>query len=66
MNKLTLEQAIVVTGYTGINACTNFRDFHKDVENRMNRSIMTHEFPSLTEEIKALYKDDFIKMCKTD
>jgi hypothetical protein len=43
MTKLTKEQAIVITGYTGITAC-NFGDFHGDVERRLGHPIFTHQF----------------------
>ena len=63
VQKLTKEQAIVITGFTGILAC-NFSDFHEDVEKRLERPVFTHEFASheLTEEIKELYKKDFLSM----
>ncbi len=64
MQKLTKEQAIVVTGFTGIAMCS-FSDFHEDVEKRLGRPVWTHEFGSekLTSEIKNLYKEDFMKIC---
>lgn len=58
---LTEHQKIVITGYTMI-ACVQFSVFHADCERRLGRPIFTHEFPSLKEEIKAAYKDDFMKL----
>lgn len=60
--QLTKEQAIIITGYTGITAC-DFADFHRDVETRLGRPIFTHEFPSMSDRIKDLYKEDFLAMC---
>jgi len=39
----TKQQAIIITGFTGITAC-NFGDFHEDVEKRLGRPIWTHQF----------------------
>lgn len=60
--KLTLEQAIIITGFTGI-ACCDFSSFHQDVEKRLGQPIWTHQFPSRAKEIKELYSEDFIAMC---
>lgn len=61
-DELNKFQKIVLTGFTGINFCNDFSDFHKDCEQRMGRPIMTHELPSLIEEIKELYTSDFKMM----
>lgn len=63
MKKLTKEQGIILTGYTGV-MCCKFSDFHEDVEARMGRPIWTHEFADkeFSAEVKKLYKDDFLKM----
>lgn len=59
MDKLTKEQRIVLTGYTGVlHGC--FSDFHEDVEKRLGRSVMTHEFVGMREELKQLYFHDFL------
>ena len=64
--KFTKEQALAITGFTGITAI-NFSAFHEDVEKRMNRPVFTHEFGcnDVWLEIKNLYKDDFLSMCHT-
>ena len=64
MQKLTKEQAIVLTAYTGVTCCP-FSDFHKECEKRFGRPIFTHEFSSekLCEEIKEAFKADFMDMC---
>lgn len=63
MTKLTKEQAIVITGYTGITACA-FHDFHEDVERRLGRPVFTHEFANkqFMEKIQELYRADFLEM----
>jgi len=43
MQKLTKEQALAVTGYTGITALP-FGDFHGDVEQRLGHPVWTHQF----------------------
>jgi hypothetical protein len=64
MQKLTKEQAIAITGFTGVMACKSFSDFHGDVEKRLGRPVFTHQFANkeLTEEIKEAYRADFIDM----
>ena len=64
MQKLTKEQAIVITGFTGVMACQSFSDFHGDVEKHLGRPVFTHQFANeeLTEEIKEAYRADFIDM----
>lgn len=64
MNQLTLEQAIVISGYTGF-LCCNFGDLHGDVEKRIGHPVWTHQFatPEMRERVKTLYRDDFIAMC---
>ncbi len=61
MKKLTKEQGIILTGFTG-KLCCKFSDFHKDVEQRMGKSILTHEIAHSFKEIKVIYKKDFMKM----
>lgn len=64
MSKLTLYQAVVITGYTGILACKNFSDFHNDVEKRLGHGVFTHEFADIDfkHKLKELYKKDFFSL----
>ncbi len=59
--KLTLEQAIILTGYTRI-LCCPISKFHEDAEKRLGRPIWTHEFgqKELWDVLKGHYKDDFM------
>lgn len=61
MKKLTKEQGIILTGYTG-RLCCNFADFHEDAEKRLGRAVFTHEFADkdFAANLQALYKDDFL------
>lgn len=63
MEKLTKEQAIAITGFTGV-CCCNFGDFQLDVEKRRGPTF-THEFGSeaIAAEIKELYREDFLALC---
>ena len=43
IQKLTKEQAVIISGFTGI-LCGEFSDFHADVEKRLGRGVQTFEF----------------------
>lgn len=59
MKKLTKEQAIIITGFTG-KLIGEFSDFHADIEKRLKRPVFTHEMAHL--DMIEIYKEDFIKM----
>jgi hypothetical protein len=61
--KLTLEQKVIITGFTGVLSC-HFSDLHKDVEKRLGQSVYTHEFADkdFGKMIKELYQKDFLAM----
>lgn len=63
IQKLTKEQAVIITGFTGI-LCGSFSDFHADVEKRLDRGVQTFEMgvKSFMDEVKKLYEDDFYKI----
>ena len=62
MQQLTKEQAIILTGFTGILMVQNTSDFHEDVERRLGRPVFTHEFADPHGEIKEAYRADFEKL----
>lgn len=64
IQKLTKEQAIVITGFTGKMVCNDFGHFLEDVEKRMGRPVWTHEMGNkeTMAEIHELYRADFIAM----
>lgn len=63
MKKLTKEQAVVLSGFTGILMC-NFSDLQADVERRVGNPVYTHQFGNkeFSEEVKNLYRSDFMKI----
>lgn len=63
IQKLTKEQAVIISGFTGI-LCGEFSDFHADVEKRLGRGVQTFEFgfKGFAAEVKRLYEADFIEM----
>jgi hypothetical protein len=67
MKPLDLDQAVVISAYTGI-MCCSFSDMHKEVEKRLGRPVFTHEFARkdlFEKEIKPAFKDDFLALCNT-
>lgn len=63
MQRLTKEQAVILTGYTGITCCA-FHLFHEDVEKRVGRPVFTHEMGSeeFMGRVRDLYREDFIAL----
>jgi len=63
MERMTLKQAIVMTGFTG-NLCCPFSYYHSDAEKRLGRPIFTHEFgfEEVQSELKGVYRADFLAM----
>ena len=61
--KLTKEQAIIISGYTGFLIC-QFSDLQNDVEKRVGRPVWTHEMgdAQFMENLQALYREDFIAL----
>lgn len=64
-NKLTKDQAIIITGFTGV-LCCEFSDFHADVERRKGAPVWTHEFASNKDEVRELYRADFMALLPMD
>ena len=65
VQKLTKEQALIVSGMTGICCISPFSLFHEDIEKRLGRPVFTHELASkeVMDEIQDAYKEDFLAMC---
>lgn len=63
MIKLTKEQAVVISAFTGVLAC-DFGDMHEYIEKKLGRPVFTHEMASekVMEEIKAATKQDFLSL----
>ena len=64
MSKLTKDQAIVITAYTGILCCNDFSSVHEYIERKLNRPVWTHEFGSEETwgEIKGACREDFLSI----
>ena len=63
--KLTKQQAIILTAYTGIMFCRSFQDLHEDVEKRLGQPVFSHQFGNKDfrdNVIKPLYKEDFLSL----
>jgi len=64
MQKLTKEQAVVISAYTGV-LCCDFSDMHEAVEKKFGRPAFTHEFARNEERVREAFKEDFLKLCIT-
>jgi hypothetical protein len=62
VERLTREQAVILSGFTGIMCCP-FSWLHEDVEKRLGHPVWTHQFPSLRQQIVEAYRDDFLSLC---
>ena len=63
--KFTLEQAIIISGYTHVMAMDEGSPLFDDVEKRLGRKITQDDYlnPQFGEEMRLLYMDDFMKLC---
>lgn len=61
--KLTKEQCVILTGYTGL-LMSKLSDLHEDVERRVGYPVFTHQFGNkeFAAEIKKMYTPDFLKL----
>lgn len=64
MQKLTVEQAVVISAYTGV-LCCNFGDMHEAVEKKVGREVHSAEFAigGPLSDLKTMFKDDFMALC---
>ncbi|EMX8695995.1 hypothetical protein AAH248_001209 [Klebsiella michiganensis] len=63
IKKLTPEQALIISGYTGVLACSASA-VKADVEKRLGEPVGDITLVSFGEEkISALYKDDYANLC---
>lgn len=62
--KLTLEQAIIVSGYTHVMALDDSGLLFTDVEKRLGRKIKDSDYldPNFGDEVKELYREDYIRI----
>lgn len=61
---MTKEEKLIVSAYTGV-LMTDFNDFHKFAEKKLDRPVFTHEFALKTtaDELKLSVKKDFLRLC---
>ena len=67
MTTLTKEQAIIITGFTGVIACRSFSDLQEDVDKRLGYATYTHQYgdKEFADKVKELYREDFLKLIPT-
>ena len=63
MDKVTIEQAAIISAYTGF-LLGSFSAMHEYAEKKLGRPIWTHEFASeaLTAELREAAMDDFVNL----
>jgi hypothetical protein len=61
---MTKQEKLIMTAYTGI-LMIDFDEFHKFVQEKLNRPVWTHEFASdeFMTNLKEIVKEDFLKIC---
>lgn len=66
MNRLTNEQAAVLSAFTGT-LCGPVSDFHQYVNKIMGRPVWTHELASekMEADIREAARADFMALCAT-
>jgi hypothetical protein len=65
MKPLDLDQAVVISAYTGI-MCCDYSDMHSEIEKRLGRPVFTHEFVGRDlweNQIRPAFEDDFFALC---
>ena len=63
MKRLTKEQAVIISAYTGILHGPVMSELHEYIETKLGRPVMTHEIPSVLEQVKNLATKDFLDIC---
>jgi hypothetical protein len=64
MKKLTKEQAVILSGFTGIMMCNEFADLQQEVDKRIGYPTFTHQYghPIFVEQVKELFRKDFFAL----
>ena len=60
---MTKREAAIISAYTDTLMC-DFSGLHKYIEEIMGRTVFTHEFSGLKEEIHKRSKADFLAICE--
>lgn len=65
---MTKQEAAIIMAYTGTTLLTgeDFSIFHKYIEEKLKRPVLTHELAdkAVEEQIKEASKEDLINLCK--
>lgn len=64
MQKLTKEQALIISGYTSVMAVNNMQDLMVEISRRLGREISSDEFliPEFHAEFKEAFREDFFEI----
>lgn len=67
MNRLTREQAAVISAYTGY-LCGSFSALHEYAEKVLGRPVWTHQFGDkvVADELRGASKADFLSLVNED
>lgn len=62
---MTYRECVIVSAYTGYLMC-DFDDMHKYIEEKMNRTVWTHEMANkeMQGKIRTAVKSDFLALCQ--
>jgi len=62
--KLTNEQAVIISIYTGYTCC-NFSLIHEKIEQLLGHRVFTHELANekLRDKLQELVKEEFLAIC---
>jgi hypothetical protein len=65
MNRLTKEQALIITAYTGVTTGISLNDLALFAERKLGKLVDPFEFKfaNIWEELKAASTKDFIALC---
>ena len=65
MKRLTEEQSIIISAYTGILAGDCFSGMHEYIEKLLGQPVFTHQLgdKDLAKKIQELSKQDFLDIC---
>lgn len=63
MQKLTKEQAVIISAYTGILIC-DFNDMHRAIEEKLGRLVFVYSYTSkcFLAEVREAFKEDFLAL----
>jgi hypothetical protein len=67
MKPLDLDQAIVISAYTGVLICP-FSAMHKEIEKRLGYPVFTHQLGDkifIESQVRPAFKDDFLSLMPT-